>query len=288
MFAGRSGGVRAMSRNLVDEFNEDDGPEPAYEDFEDDGDNPKSPIVTTQVTEQATGNRPPLNGDTPAANKVLGKCYEDIKSSDWGELIRKAVWTELSNELAWPVNSTTIEQVAKDTVAFLQAMGLKGTEYPSPATLECWISAEAGAELWKWKKRLRSAFEMAKFSSRRQKSNSSAGVVTDPAQVPLLQTTKKIEQGNLKPATTGGVSSTTAGRSPYFQDSHMVTSRFAKRQERADRAADNSKATENTPRGTGRSMRRRYQADDDSSSEDEGYDGDGGVQRTNICVKSEN
>ncbi|GMF43431.1 unnamed protein product [Phytophthora fragariaefolia] len=104
-FAGRSGGVRPLSRNLVDEFNEDEGPEPAYEDFGDDGDNSKSPIVTTQVTEQATGNRPHLNGDTPAANKVLGKCYEDIKSSDWGGLleptmIRQAVWSELSNEFA--------------------------------------------------------------------------------------------------------------------------------------------------------------------------------------------
>ncbi|GMF53825.1 unnamed protein product [Phytophthora fragariaefolia] len=259
------------------------GRKPASEKFGDDGDNSKSPIVTTQVTEQATGNRPPLNGDTPAANKVLGKCYEDIKSSDWGELveptmIRQAVWSELSNELASPVNSTTIEQVAKDMVAFLQAMGLKATEYPSPSTLECWIPAEAGAELWKWKKRLRSAFGMTKFSSRRQKSSSSARMVTDPELVPLPQTPKKIEQGNLKPTTTGGMFITTAGRSPYFQDSHMVTPRSAMRQEGADRAADNSKATENTRRGTGRSMRRRYLADDDSSSEVEGYDGDGGVQ----------
>ncbi|GMF18422.1 unnamed protein product [Phytophthora fragariaefolia] len=281
MFAGRNGGVRPLSRYLVDEFNEDDGPEPAHEDIEDDDDNPKSPIVTSQVTEQATGNRPPLNGDTPAANKVLRKCYEGIKTSDWGELfeptmIRQALWFELSNELAWPVNSTTIEQVAKDTVAFLQAMGLKATEHPSPSTLECWIPAEAGAELWKWKKS--SAFGMTKFSYRRQKSSGSAGVVTDPASVPLPQTPKKIEQGNLKPTTTGGEFSTTTGRSPYFQDSHMVTTRSAKRQERVDRAVDNSKATENTRRGTGKSMRRRYQPDDDSSSEDEGYDEDAGVQ----------
>ncbi|GMF25723.1 unnamed protein product [Phytophthora fragariaefolia] len=120
MFAGRSDGVRPLSRNLVDEFNEDDGPEPAYEDFEDDGDNSKSPIATTQVTEQGTGNRPPLN--------VLGKCYEDIKSSVWGELfeptmIRQAVWSEPSNELVWPVNSSAIEQVAKDTVAFFTDHG---------------------------------------------------------------------------------------------------------------------------------------------------------------------
>ncbi|GMF41159.1 unnamed protein product [Phytophthora fragariaefolia] len=49
----------------------------------------------------------------------------------------------------------------------------------------------------------------------------------------------------------------------------MVTPRSAKRQERVDRAADNSKATENTRRGTGKSMRRRYQPDDYSSSEGE-------------------
>ncbi|GMF53323.1 unnamed protein product [Phytophthora fragariaefolia] len=58
----------------------------------------------------------------------------------------------------------------------------------------------------------------------------------------------------------------------------MVTPRSTKRHERVDRAVDNSKATENTRRGTGKSMHRRYQTDDDSSSEDEGYDGDGGVQ----------
>ncbi|GMF52017.1 unnamed protein product [Phytophthora fragariaefolia] len=56
----------------------------------------------------------------------------------------------------------------------------------------------------------------------------------------------------------------------------MVTPRSAKRQQRVDCAADNSKATENTRRSTGKSMRRRYQPDDDSSGEDEGYDGDGG------------
>ncbi|GMF22655.1 unnamed protein product [Phytophthora fragariaefolia] len=78
MYAGRSGGVRPLSRNPVNEFNEDDVPG----DFGDDDDNPKSPIVTAQVTEQATGNWPPLNGDAPAANKVLGKGYEDINSND--------------------------------------------------------------------------------------------------------------------------------------------------------------------------------------------------------------
>ncbi|GMF46671.1 unnamed protein product [Phytophthora fragariaefolia] len=132
--------------------------------------------------------------------------------------------------------------------------------------------AKAGVELWKWKKRL------TKFSSWRQKSSSSAGTVTDPALVPLPQTPKMIEQGNRKPTATGGVFNTTAGRTPYFQDSYMVTPRSAMRQERVDRAADNSIATENTRRGTEKSMRRRYQAGDDSSSENQGYDGDGGVQ----------
>ncbi|GMF26165.1 unnamed protein product [Phytophthora fragariaefolia] len=231
------------------------GRKPIYEDFEDDGDNSKSPIVTTQVTEQATGNRPPISGDTPAANKVLGKCYEDIKSSDWGEclfeptMIRQVVWSELSNELAWPVNSTTIELVAKDTVAVLQAMGLKRDR--ASITVDSGMLDPCGCRC-----RVMEVEEETPFGLRNDQ---------------VLLQAAEVQQFSR-------MFSTTTGRSPYFQDSHMVTPRSAKCQERVDRAADNSNVTENTRRGTGKSLRRRYQPDDDSSSEDEGYDGDGGVQ----------
>ncbi|KAJ8507443.1 hypothetical protein ON010_g18968 [Phytophthora cinnamomi] len=136
--AGRSAGTRWLSRNLAVEFDDDarsvtrnladelddvDGPGPAYddlEDFEDAADDSRSPVLTTQVTEQTSGNRPPLNGDAPAANKVLGRLYEEMEKSDWGELFeptmtRQAVWADLCQELARPVSSVTIEQVAKET-----------------------------------------------------------------------------------------------------------------------------------------------------------------------------
>ncbi|KAE9232456.1 hypothetical protein PF002_g12368 [Phytophthora fragariae] len=106
MSAGRSGGTRSLSRSLASELDEDAPPvsrnlvnelddvaglEPAYEDFEDfenSTEDPKSPVTTAQVTEQTSGNRPPINGDTPAANKVLGRCYEVMKASEWGQIFK--------------------------------------------------------------------------------------------------------------------------------------------------------------------------------------------------------
>ncbi|GMF27109.1 unnamed protein product [Phytophthora fragariaefolia] len=90
-------------------------------------------------------------------------------------MIRQAVWSELSNKLAWPVNPTTIQQVVRDKVAFLQAMGLKVTEHPSSSTLECWIPADAAVEFWKWKNRLCSAFGLTKFSGSKEQRFSRSG-----------------------------------------------------------------------------------------------------------------
>ncbi|KAG2762768.1 hypothetical protein PC129_g7839 [Phytophthora cactorum] len=73
--AGRSGGTRSLARNLADEPDDVADPDPAYDDCEDDNKDSTSPVKMTQVTEQTTGKRPPVNGNTPAANKVLGRCY---------------------------------------------------------------------------------------------------------------------------------------------------------------------------------------------------------------------
>ncbi|GMF36542.1 unnamed protein product [Phytophthora lilii] len=101
--AGRSGGSRSLSQNLADGLEEVAGPEPAYDDYDSDAEDSKSPVTITQPTEQASGYRPPLNGDTPAANKVLGRCYEEMRTSEWIQLfeptpIRQAVWADLSHE----------------------------------------------------------------------------------------------------------------------------------------------------------------------------------------------
>ncbi|EGZ11056.1 hypothetical protein PHYSODRAFT_518814 [Phytophthora sojae] len=208
--AGRSGGSRSLarslaseleddappvSRNLADELDDVDGPETAYDDmeeFEDRVDDSRSPVLATQVTEQTSGNRPPMNGDTPAANKYsLGRCFEAMRASEWGRLfeprmIRQAVWADLSHELARLVNAVTVEQVAKDTVTFLKALGLRPTLAASPSTLESFLPA--GAELWQWKKKLCTAFEMTPFSLELPKAARTNKGGADPARVPLIPT----------------------------------------------------------------------------------------------------
>ncbi|GMF36156.1 unnamed protein product [Phytophthora lilii] len=258
--AGRSGGSRSLSRNLADELEEVAGPEPAYDDYDSDAEDPKSPVTMAQPTKQAFGYRPPLNGDTPAANKVLARCYEEMKASEWIQpfeptTIRQAVWADLSNELAWPVASTSMDQ--------------------------SWAPAEAGAELWKWKKRLRGAFGATAFNMGRRPATHSTGEISDPSNVPLPKTpTKSTDdlRGRKDPT---AVFSATGERSPYFQDSHMVTPKSANRTERVRAAADNSADTRRMNKGSGRSSRRRFQLSDDSFDDDDDsykFTGDGGAQ----------
>ncbi|ETK72127.1 hypothetical protein L915_20725, partial [Phytophthora nicotianae] len=72
----RSGGVKSLACNLVDELGEVAGPEPAYPDDDGDDDVSKLPRNTGRDAMKPRGNHPPLNGDTPIANKVLGRCME--------------------------------------------------------------------------------------------------------------------------------------------------------------------------------------------------------------------
>ncbi|KAE8970740.1 hypothetical protein PR002_g27022 [Phytophthora rubi] len=186
--AGCSGGTRSLSRNLtseldedalpvsrnlVDELDEVAGLEPVYKDFEDSTDDPKSPVTTAQVTEQTSGNRTPANGDTPAENLVLRRCYEVTKASVWGQKTTGEDWTRLHN---------------------------------------------------------------------------------------------------------GGVSNESADRSPYFQDSHMVTPQSTTRAGRPTRATENSGSKRGAKCSTGRVPFRRFQPDDASSDGDDGFTGDDGVQ----------
>ncbi|KAF4127239.1 hypothetical protein GN958_ATG23553 [Phytophthora infestans] len=113
-----------------------------------------------QVTEQAMCNKPSVNGDTPAANKVLGRCYEEMNTSDWIQLfapkpVRQARWSGLSYNLTRPVVSSTLEQVASEIVLLLQALGLQMAERPSLSMMKAWLPAEAAAEMWKWNEKLR-------------------------------------------------------------------------------------------------------------------------------------
>ncbi|OWZ05320.1 hypothetical protein PHMEG_00022610 [Phytophthora megakarya] len=71
---------------------------------------------TSQLTTKKDGNRPPINGDTPVANKTLRQCLNAIlDTSSWIQLFapkaaRQAVWAVLVEELSYPVNSTSTSQ----------------------------------------------------------------------------------------------------------------------------------------------------------------------------------
>ncbi|GMF33964.1 unnamed protein product [Phytophthora lilii] len=258
--AGRSGGSRSLSQNLA-------GPEPTYDDYDSDAEDSKSP------------------------------------TSEWIQLfeptpIRQAVWADLSHELAWPVTSTSLDQSVKETVTFLKAMGLQATSRPSPSNLESWPPAEAGAELSKWQKRLRGAFGATAFNMGRRPTPHSANETTDPSKVPLPKTpTKTAEDFRGRKAPTA-VFSATGERSPYFQDSHMVTPKSVNHNEHVRTTADNSGDLSGdlsavvrtcslwltdfvTSRSSGRGSRRRFPLSNDSSDDDDDsneFTGDGGAQ----------
>ncbi|OWY98007.1 LOW QUALITY PROTEIN: Eukaryotic/viral aspartic protease [Phytophthora megakarya] len=159
MFVTKSGGERSLARNLADEFDETDSPEPAEDDVEDFNEYSKSSTNMAQLTTTKDGHRPPINGDTPAANKTIGQCLKAIQeTSKWIQLFapkpaRQAVWTELVEELSYLVNSTTSYGRLGVIVA-----GMATHAYLSKLALEDWSPSEAGAELHKWKKKLKAAF----------------------------------------------------------------------------------------------------------------------------------
>ncbi|GMF65903.1 unnamed protein product [Phytophthora lilii] len=80
---------------------------------------------------------------------------------------------------------------------------------------------------------------------------------TDPSKVPLPKTpTKTAEDSRGRKAPTA-VFSATGERSPYFQDSHMVTPKSVNRTEHVRTTADNSRETRRTNRSSGRGLERR-------------------------------
>ncbi|POM77552.1 LOW QUALITY PROTEIN: Hypothetical protein PHPALM_5047 [Phytophthora palmivora] len=231
------GGVRSLARNLTEELDDVAGPEPATEDSDDGSDGLKPSAMTGKATSRSTGNRPPVNGDTPAANKVLGRCLELMKArSNWMQLfgpkqVRQAVWMDLG--LAVPIDSTSTQQVAQDTVLLLRAMGCEPQRFPSDAALKDWTPTDAGTALRKWKKKLRTSFG------------------------------KRVNEGS-----DSGIFTATAEASPYMQDSHMVTPRSVSRSERLAEETESLRPTTNTRQETGRRPARNYDSPEDSSDSD--------------------
>ncbi|OWZ01911.1 Eukaryotic/viral aspartic protease [Phytophthora megakarya] len=137
-----SGGERLLVRNIADEFGEIDSLEPAEDNVDDFNEYSKSSTNMAQLPTKKDGHRPPINGDTPVANKTTGQCLNAMQETNtWIQLFspkpaRQAVWTELVEELSYPVNSSSTEQVTADTVSLLTAMGMTTHAYPSKLALE--------------------------------------------------------------------------------------------------------------------------------------------------------
>ncbi|GMF38025.1 unnamed protein product [Phytophthora lilii] len=68
----------------------------------------------------------------------------------------------------------------------------------------------------------------------------SANETTDPSKVPLPKTPTKTAEGSRGRKAPTAVFSATGERSPYFQDSHMVTPKSVNRTEDVRTTADNS------------------------------------------------
>ncbi|OWZ04089.1 LOW QUALITY PROTEIN: Eukaryotic/viral aspartic protease [Phytophthora megakarya] len=158
-----------------------------------------------------------MNGDIPAANKVLGRTYEEMMEK---------MWADLSHELAVPLTATTTGRIASDTVQFLKSMGLQAQATPTQAVLESRIPAEAGADLWKWKPKSR--FGVTDIHYPQPPVGETAGGGVDPSKIPLPKTPSKAY--NTVPKS-HGVFSKSGDETPYFQDSHMITPKSSGKKE---------------------------------------------------------
>ncbi|KAE9004861.1 hypothetical protein PR002_g16939 [Phytophthora rubi] len=256
--AGRSSGVRPLARNLVDELDDVAKPEPAFGEDEEDGakDFPKA----AEATIQPTRIRPPLNGDTPAVNKVLGRIVELMRTkSNWMRLFSPKMHLSGSS---------------RDRVA-PPCDGMR--MYPSMALAD-WSPTEAATTLSKWKKKLQAAFGATTAGVARLVFGAAtfpAPSETDPSRVPLPPTPQK-GNNDVK----GGIFAAKGLASPYKQDSHMVTPRSVNRSDRLAKENEASFTTPNTRRTTVRPPEKRFEAREESSDSDEGrfdpdyYDGD--------------
>ncbi|KAG3054920.1 hypothetical protein PI125_g25789 [Phytophthora idaei] len=226
--AGDRGVARPFSRYLADKLSAVAGPDAADDDWgEEEKEGKPSSKAMRDLDELPV--RPPVNGYSPAANKVVARCFEKMQSSDWirqfnPRQTRQATWGDLRDELAYPVNSLSTTQVAEETMSLQRAMGMDVRNYPSTLTLNEGSPSEAGADLHKLKRKLRTAFGVKAISKGRQPVSRVAVQIANPAMVPLPETPAKVDEGSRD--FSANVFSK-GEETPYLQDSHMVTLRSA-------------------------------------------------------------
>ncbi|GMF42262.1 unnamed protein product [Phytophthora fragariaefolia] len=169
-----------------------------------------------------TRSRPRVNGDTPNVYKVPDQVGRSmVATSAWMMMFGPkeaggAKWVTLEKELASPIDSSGLTQLAEQTKRILQAMGFECAAMPSKVALQIWKLGDASAELTRWKRKLKGSFGVRSSTTVRKFDG------IDPSIVPLPCLPKKAPAGTgfQTPATKGDVFSKSV-ESPSFMDSHM-------------------------------------------------------------------
>ncbi|KAG3051238.1 hypothetical protein PI125_g26318 [Phytophthora idaei] len=148
-------------------------------------------------------------------------------------------------------------------------MGMKIRNYPSNLTLKEWLPSEAGADLHKWKKKLRAAFGVKDIGNVRQPVARAAVPAANPAMIPLLDTPARAREDTRD---FGDNVFSKGEESPYFQDSHMVRPRSASRARRLSTYSEGPYANRGAPRSSGGARGRRSVNHRSEDSSDSDYD----------------
>ncbi|OWY95210.1 LOW QUALITY PROTEIN: hypothetical protein PHMEG_00034846, partial [Phytophthora megakarya] len=198
----------------------------------------------SQLTTKKDGNRPPINGDTPVANKTLGQCLNAmLDTSSWIQLFapkaaRQAVRAEVVEELSFLTRLPVIDSPRRlDRVGSRHGAATVKTE-----TQGCiWKQGS-----WYWT----------------TTGGSICWIKSESSEHSVAKDAKK---------TTRAVFGS-AEQSPYFHDAHMVTPRSESRKGRVVREAEQTESTANTRPGTTRGVSSNdegnpfYQDDDENDA----------------------
>ncbi|OWZ18547.1 LOW QUALITY PROTEIN: hypothetical protein PHMEG_0007341 [Phytophthora megakarya] len=185
-----------------------------------------------------------------------------MEKSTWVRLfepktIRQGVWADMSHELALAVTATTTAQVADDTIHPVEA---------PQSVLDKRVPTEAGADLWKWKHKLRTGFGADIYYSQ-PPTTKTAGRGDDPTKIPPSKTPQKGENALTKARQ--GVFSKNGDESPDFQGSHMATPKPSAMKEQQDHSSGRACATRSTLRRSRRTRKGQRSSVADSSSPEE-------------------
>ncbi|GMF49741.1 unnamed protein product [Phytophthora fragariaefolia] len=151
-----------------------------------------APAIALAPDERSTtGSRLLMNRNAPNAYKILEQVgLSMVATSTWMMMfgtkrIGGAKWVTLEKELASPIYSSGLTQLAEQTKRLLEVMGIEYTDIPSKVSLQVWDVGDVSAELAKWKRKLKYSFGI-QSSTTVQKLN---GI--DPSTVPVPSTPKK-------------------------------------------------------------------------------------------------